>query len=263
MIDGIPDLDLFLRFVELDGSTEGKSHEPIRWLKAELAQRGWLESARLDREAELLGRPRGAGARARPGRAARAGGASSAPTAGPRGSRPAPAGRPTRDGAADRSAQVKRGSCASQLRCLARSVGEGARGAEAVGRQAVLAKRRELDDEVERGADLLSEPGEHAFEKVRRAVGWNGRFAATSLASSLPPVIHLRIVAPEEVAHQALEVLEGSPAVLNIVHLHGVAQKPDGDVILCDVAREEASVIIGDLKELEIPRVGLDRGRAH
>jgi hypothetical protein len=40
MIDRIPDLDLFLRFVELDGSTEGKNHEPIRWLKAELAQRG-------------------------------------------------------------------------------------------------------------------------------------------------------------------------------------------------------------------------------
>jgi uncharacterized hydrophobic protein (TIGR00271 family) len=69
-------------------------------------------------------------------------------------------------------------------------------------------------------------------------------------------VIHLRIVAPEEVAHRARDVLEASPAVLNIVHLHGAARKPAGDVILCDVAREEASVILGDLKELEIPRVG-------
>ena len=43
MLDRIPDLDLFLRFVELDGSTEGKNHEPIRWLKAELAQRGLFE----------------------------------------------------------------------------------------------------------------------------------------------------------------------------------------------------------------------------
>jgi hypothetical protein len=40
MLDSIPDLDLFLRFVELDGSTEGKSAEPVRWLKAELARRG-------------------------------------------------------------------------------------------------------------------------------------------------------------------------------------------------------------------------------
>jgi uncharacterized hydrophobic protein (TIGR00271 family) len=69
-------------------------------------------------------------------------------------------------------------------------------------------------------------------------------------------MIHLRIVAPEDVAHQALEVLSGSEAVLNIVHLHGAATKPAGDVILCDVAREDASVILGDLKELDIPRVG-------
>jgi uncharacterized hydrophobic protein (TIGR00271 family) len=69
-------------------------------------------------------------------------------------------------------------------------------------------------------------------------------------------VVHLRIVAPEEVAHRALEILDASPAVLNIVHLHGVALKPEGDVILCDIAREEASVILSDLKHLEIPRVG-------
>ncbi len=69
-------------------------------------------------------------------------------------------------------------------------------------------------------------------------------------------MIHLRIVAPEKEAHKALEILHGSPAVLNVVHLHAAAKKPDGDLILCDVAREEASVIIGDLKELEIPRVG-------
>jgi hypothetical protein len=40
MIDRIPEMDLFLRFVELDGSTEGKNQEPIRWLKAELGRRG-------------------------------------------------------------------------------------------------------------------------------------------------------------------------------------------------------------------------------
>ena len=69
-------------------------------------------------------------------------------------------------------------------------------------------------------------------------------------------MVHLRIVAPEKEAHKALEILHGSPAVLNVVHLHAAAKKPDGDLILCDVAREEASVIIGDLKELEIPRLG-------
>jgi uncharacterized hydrophobic protein (TIGR00271 family) len=71
-----------------------------------------------------------------------------------------------------------------------------------------------------------------------------------------PLMVHLRIVAPEEMAHKALELLSKEDSVVNVVHLHGVARKPDGDVILCDVAREDASVIIGDLKELEIPAHG-------
>jgi uncharacterized hydrophobic protein (TIGR00271 family) len=69
-------------------------------------------------------------------------------------------------------------------------------------------------------------------------------------------VIHLRIVAPEDAAHKALELLCASPAVVNVVHLHGASRKPKGDVILCDIAREEASLIISDLKELDIPAVG-------
>ena len=54
MLDRIPDLDLFLRFVELDGSTEGKNHEPIRWLKAELAQRGAFEGPVRERQHRRL-----------------------------------------------------------------------------------------------------------------------------------------------------------------------------------------------------------------
>jgi uncharacterized hydrophobic protein (TIGR00271 family) len=69
-------------------------------------------------------------------------------------------------------------------------------------------------------------------------------------------MIHLRIVAPEEAAHKVLELLCASPAVINVVHLRGASKKPKGDVILCDIAREDASVIISDLKELEIPRIG-------
>jgi len=39
MSERIPDLDLFLRFVELDGSTEGKNPEPVEWVRSELADR--------------------------------------------------------------------------------------------------------------------------------------------------------------------------------------------------------------------------------
>jgi hypothetical protein len=40
MLDQLPDLGLFLRFIELDGSTEGKDPEPVEWLRDELQRRG-------------------------------------------------------------------------------------------------------------------------------------------------------------------------------------------------------------------------------
>jgi hypothetical protein len=39
MLDRIPDHDLFLRFIEIDGSSEAKNPEPIRWLRDELERR--------------------------------------------------------------------------------------------------------------------------------------------------------------------------------------------------------------------------------
>ena len=69
-------------------------------------------------------------------------------------------------------------------------------------------------------------------------------------------MIHLRIVAPEDVSHQAIELLKRSDSVVNVVHLHGAALKPDGDVILCDVAREDVSIILSDLRELDIHKRG-------
>jgi hypothetical protein len=39
MLGRIPDRELFMRFVELDGSTEGKNPEPIAWLRGELERR--------------------------------------------------------------------------------------------------------------------------------------------------------------------------------------------------------------------------------
>lgn len=69
-------------------------------------------------------------------------------------------------------------------------------------------------------------------------------------------MVHLRIVAPVVIAEHALELLEGSGSVCNVILLADAARKPEGHVILCDVAREDASVIIDDLRELEIPEHG-------
>ena len=42
MMAGVTDARLFLRFVELDGSTEGKAPQPRDWLRGELSARGIL-----------------------------------------------------------------------------------------------------------------------------------------------------------------------------------------------------------------------------
>jgi uncharacterized hydrophobic protein (TIGR00271 family) len=69
-------------------------------------------------------------------------------------------------------------------------------------------------------------------------------------------MIHLRIVSPPDRTEAALEVLECTPSVINVIVLKDAARRPDGDVILCDVAREDASVIIEDLKELHLHEDG-------
>ncbi len=69
-------------------------------------------------------------------------------------------------------------------------------------------------------------------------------------------MVHLRIVTPADRTEKVLGLLEASPSVCNLVFLPGTARRPAGDVILCDIAREEASVVIEDLKEMEIPRHG-------
>jgi hypothetical protein len=44
MVREIEDPELFLRFVELDGSTEGKRPEPIEWFRQELIKRGVIDA---------------------------------------------------------------------------------------------------------------------------------------------------------------------------------------------------------------------------
>lgn len=69
-------------------------------------------------------------------------------------------------------------------------------------------------------------------------------------------MVHLRIVVPAGSCREVLEILERADTVVNVVHLPGAARKPQGDVVLADVAREDASVVIADLEHLGIPRDG-------
>jgi uncharacterized hydrophobic protein (TIGR00271 family) len=69
-------------------------------------------------------------------------------------------------------------------------------------------------------------------------------------------VVHLRIVVPSHNAEHALDLLNATPSVCNLIYLERAAQKPEGDVILCDVAREDASLIVADLREFGVDREG-------
>lgn len=69
-------------------------------------------------------------------------------------------------------------------------------------------------------------------------------------------MVHLRIVVPSDLARRTLDLLCAATSVASVVHLPGAAEKPHGDLILADVAREDASVILSALKELEVHRRG-------
>ncbi len=66
----------------------------------------------------------------------------------------------------------------------------------------------------------------------------------------------MRIVVPAYQSGHVLDLLEHSPSACNVIFLERAARKPEGDVILCDVAREDASVIVSDLRELDVDTEG-------
>jgi len=69
-------------------------------------------------------------------------------------------------------------------------------------------------------------------------------------------MVNLRLVVPADRVATVLDQLVRSRAVVNLIHLPGAARRPDGDVVMCDVAREDASVVIADLRELGIHEDG-------
>jgi uncharacterized hydrophobic protein (TIGR00271 family) len=69
-------------------------------------------------------------------------------------------------------------------------------------------------------------------------------------------MVHLRIVSPHEKTEAVLGVLECTESVTNVIVLDGAARNPKGDVVLCDVAREDASVVLSDLKDLGLKEHG-------
>ena len=113
-------------------------------------------------------------------------------------------------------------------------------GEEALGRRAVLV-----------GTEMHVVVGQHGPHVTGLECG-----IAAPRPGTLARMVHLRIVVPNSRSKRVVDLLEATPSVSSLVYLEGAGRKPAGDVILCDVAREDASVVIDDLKELGVPRDG-------
>ena len=64
------------------------------------------------------------------------------------------------------------------------------------------------------------------------------------------------MVAPAKLAETVLRVLRGVPSVSNVVHLRDAASRPDGDLIMADVAREDASALLAELRTIGLESEG-------
>ena len=73
----------------------------------------------------------------------------------------------------------------------------------------------------------------------------------------------MRIVVPSHQSEHVARPARGHAVGLQRDLPRARRAQAEGDVILCDVAREDASVLVSDLRELDVDTRGLDRDRAH
>lgn len=69
-------------------------------------------------------------------------------------------------------------------------------------------------------------------------------------------MVHLRVVAPAAKAPRVHGLLCATASAINVIQVPGASTNPSGDLIMCDVAREDASVIISQLRDLGLHHEG-------
>ena len=69
-------------------------------------------------------------------------------------------------------------------------------------------------------------------------------------------MLHLRVIAPEDMRDDVLAVLRDEVGVANILLFPGAAIDPQGDEITADIARECANNVIRELKSLDVQHRG-------
>lgn len=69
-------------------------------------------------------------------------------------------------------------------------------------------------------------------------------------------MLHLRLRVPEDLAEDVLVLLEEDATVTNVAVVPGGFRKPAGSLVLADVARENASGVVGRLRDLGLQHQG-------
>ncbi|WP_116948056.1 DUF389 domain-containing protein [Jiangella endophytica] len=69
-------------------------------------------------------------------------------------------------------------------------------------------------------------------------------------------MLHLRVTTPAETTDRIVSLLDGSPGVASIAVLRGASVRPEGDVVLAELARESAEGMIRALRDLGLDRTG-------
>lgn len=57
-------------------------------------------------------------------------------------------------------------------------------------------------------------------------------------------MVHLRLIVSPDLTVVVLDHLQARPGVAHVLHLRGAAVAPEGDLVLCDVAREAANEVV-------------------
>jgi uncharacterized hydrophobic protein (TIGR00271 family) len=74
--------------------------------------------------------------------------------------------------------------------------------------------------------------------------------------ANVRPVLHLRVIAPEDLRDDVIGILRGEVGVANLLLYPGAALDPVGDEVTADVARECANGLIKQLKALDVQHRG-------
>lgn len=69
-------------------------------------------------------------------------------------------------------------------------------------------------------------------------------------------MLHVRLVVPDYLTEQVLELLTESSDVTNLWRIPGAVSKPPGDLVSCDVANEDASPLLQELRNLGLEHYG-------